>query len=323
LTRAGAIASGISSIAIGGADGASAVVSNFPGAVASGDRSVAIGVNATASAAGTIAIGGVASAGSVGALANNTSAIAIGSATGAIAGASATGIAAVAIGGASGSVAGASASGDRSVAVGNGASTAQADAIVLGNSAVAAVKVGIGISAPTSKLHVVGVSGTVVLRLDQVNSAIGNAPVWLNRSTSAVAGTPIHYDASSRLFGFTSSQRYKTNIRPIVSESEVIYVLNPVIYDPKDGYGEGKDIPGFIAEEVYVVAPHLAILDENGQPENVAYNSLHALAIKEIQKQHQLIGDQERLSTNHAFTIATLLDAITQLQERVNQLENA
>lgn len=323
LNRAGAIASGISAVAIGGADGASAITSNFPGAVASGDRSIAIGVNATASSSGAIALGSASGIGSTAAMATNTSAIAIGASSGTIAGASASGNAAIAIGGSSGAVAGASASGDRSVAIGNGASTAQADAIVLGNAAATAVRVGIGITAPVAKLDVMGVNGVPVVRFDQVNTAIGNAPVWLNPSTSASAGTPIHFNGTGQFFGFTSSKRYKTNIRNIEDQSEIIYQLRPVLYDSKEGYGEGKNIPGFIAEEVHEIAPNLAILNDKGQPENVAYNSLHALAIKELQKQQLLIEEQNALIEQQSTTIEALRVTIQQLQEAMDLLEHA
>ncbi len=181
------------------------------------------------------------------------------------------------------------------------------------------MRVGIGIAAPTAKLHVVGVNGTPVTRLDQVNTAIGNAPVWLNPSTSAVAGTPVHFDASNRLFGFTSSKRYKTNIRPINKESEIIYHLKPVIYNSIDD--AEKDIPGFIAEDVYQTAPNLAILNSHKRPETVAYTSLHALAIKEIQKQQKTIKDQQNVIQNQAIIITHLTNVMEQLKTSVTLLE--
>ena len=314
-TFAGSVSSGISSIAIGTAS------TVLAGASASGDFSIAIGNDAIATTTGCISIGsgGTTSAGT-GALSNSFNAIAIGSGNGSLTGALATGTAAIAIGGAD-TAAGASASGLRSIAIGTGATTSQADAIVFGNSAVTAVKVGIGINAPTAKFHVVGVNGTVVAKFDQANSAIGNAPVWLNPSTSAVAGTPIHYNASNQLFGFTSSQRYKTNIRNIDSESEIIYKLNPVLYDPKEGYGQGANIPGFIAEQVYEIDPNLAILNNKKEPENVAYNSLHALAIKEIQKQQKQIEEQDKIISKQSTVIEKLELEISKLHEKFYGLE--
>lgn len=351
INRNGALATGIAAIAIGGADdNGSGTVSNGPGAIASGDRTIALGINARATAAQSIAIGGIGTAIGTSAITTGTGAIAIGCGVGATNGASASGLAAIAIGTAGtnasgsqsiaigvgatatgisaiaiGSTPGASATGDRSVAIGTGASTAQADAILLGNAATTAVKVGIGVAAPAAKLHVVGVNGTSVFRFDQVVGGVGtgaNAPVWLNPTTAAVAATPIHYNATNQLFGFTSSQRYKTNIRSIDTESEIIYQLNPVIYDPIEG-GDAKDIPGFIAEEVYEIAPHLAILNGDNQPENVAYNSLHALAIKEIQKQQQRIEEQSIIINEQGEMITMLLAALEQLEAQMSLLENA
>ena len=220
-------------------------------------------------------------------------------------------------------MAGASASGDRSVAIGNGASTAQADAIVLGNSsAAAAVKVGIGINNPGAKLDVVGIIGTPVLIIDQVTASTTNAPIWLNPSISSIPSIPIYYmSGTGQLYGLSSSARYKKNIRPLETQSEILYQLSPVIYDAKEGHGEGHNIPGFIAEEVYKIAPDLAVLNGDGQPENVAYNSLHALAIKELQKQQQQIDTQNALIAHQASIIDTLLDTVQQLQKTILSIE--
>jgi len=174
------------------------------------------------------------------------------------------------------------ANGIRSLALGAGTQTSQDDAVILGNASTTNVKVGIGTAAPSSKLYVVGVNGTPVLTLDQVNTGIGNSPVWLNPSTSAGVGTPIHYDGSNRLYGFSSSARYKENIRAMNDYSEKIYELSPSLYDAKDG--SGKNIAGFIAEEVEKVGKELTIYNREGQPENVAYNSILTMLVNEVQK---------------------------------------
>lgn len=184
--------------------------------------------------------------------------------------------------------------GSGSVAIGNGATLSQNDAILLGNAMTKAVKVGIGIATPQAKLDIIGASPDPVLRLDQVTTHTTNAPVWLNPSVSAASGIPIHYTAAHQLFGFTSSKRYTINIRPLDRESEIIYQLTPVMYDTKGGYGIGKNIPGFVAEDVYTIAPHLVVLNQEGQPEAVAYNALHALTIKELQKHQQQLSAQQQ-----------------------------
>jgi len=311
-----------SSIAIGGSDGIT------PGPSAGGVRSIAIGLNAntagTSNVIGTIVLGSASAAGGLGPVGASNNNISIGSANGAQRGANTLGASTIAIGGSDGTFPGASTSGGaRSVAIGNGATIALVDGILLGNTAATAVKVGIGKAAPAAKLDIVGVDGTPVIRFDQVNTGITNAPRWLNPSTSTVAGTPIHYNASShKLFGFTSSERYKTNIRPINSGSEIIYQLNPVFYDTKEGCGDGHDIPGFIAEDVNLIAPNLVIFNADNQPENVAYNSLHAFTIEELQKHQQQLSAQNTIVSNHASALDSLLCATVALQTRVTQYSN-
>lgn len=302
----GASVGGLNNIAIGSSATTSTVNNSLAIGVASSslsERSICIGIQssntagsnfaisigsqATTQARNSIAIGGSDTA--AGPIASGIGAIAFGGAAGTRPGPTASGVASVAIGSADASFNSASASGVRSVAIGCGASVAQNDTILLGNTGNTAVRVGIGIANPSSKLGIVGVNGTPVLSMDQVNTAIGNAPVWLNPSTSGVAGTPIHYDASNRFFGFTSSERYKQNIRPMSTESDVLYALTPVLYDAKEGHGTGTDIAGFIAEQVHAVDPKLAILNAQGHPENVAYNAILALAIREIQRLNERI----------------------------------
>ncbi len=319
LTRAGAIASGISAVAIGGADGTSNVVSNFPGAVASGDRSVAIGVNATANSSGSIAVGSASGVGSTAATATNTTAIAIGAASGAVAGASASGLAAVAIGGA-GAVAGASASGARSVAIGNGATTAQADAIVLGNASATAVRVGIGTAAPAAKLHVVGVAATPVVTLAAGAVTLASAPVLTNLVTGALVDT-LSINASNQVFRVTSSKRFKENFRPIDDIAHKTYELKPQMFDYKLENGGTKDYLGFIAEEVAEIFPSLVNCDDDGTPRSVKYECFHALSIKEIQKQQKQLEQQEIIITSQTEIINNLLSLIEKLQTKMDQLE--
>src|SRR5579872_6918798 len=308
----------ISTIAIGGSDGV------FAGASALGGRCIAIGQNASVpnAGAGSIALGS--SSGAVGGTAPTVSgatSVAIGSANGALSGPSATGAGAVVIGASDGIASGASATANRSVAIGTGATATLADNVIFGNSASTNMRVGIGSNTPTSRLHVVGANGTPIITINQVAVAIGNAPIWKNPSVSAIAGTPIHYNASNHLFGFTSSKRYKTNIRDVLNESDILYTLTPVIYDSKPEFGSGNNIPGFIAEDVYEVAPNLVILNSDGEPENVAYNYLHALVIKEIQKHALQLSILSISLQDNQDSLNALETQVASLNTQLNQLE--
>jgi hypothetical protein len=184
------------------------------------------------------------------------------------------------------------------------------------------VKVGIGIAAPTAKLHVVGPgTGTPVAIFNQgASSDITAAVQLLNITASGVAGTPIHYDTSNRVFGFTSSIRYKTNVRSLTNESQALYNLNPVLYDAKEGYGTGVDIPGFIAEQVYAVAPELSVFNKEGQPETYSLNGVVAYAVKEVQNLKKLVDEQAAQIDNQSILLQQQLIAINALIESMPDL---
>ena len=254
-TLGGPTANGTAALALGSSDGTS-----FSGALAATDRTISMGTGSQALAAGSIACGNSStSVTGLGAIATASNAIAIGGANGSSSGASANGFASH-LEDPAAAPAGATAYGNYSVAIGSGVVTSQPHTISMGTS-IAGSLVGIGINAPTATVHVVGTSGSPVIQLDAGDATIASAPILNNPATSSGAGTPIQYNGSNQLFGFTSSKAVKTNIRPIEdAQSEVIYQLQPVLYDAKAGHGEGTDIPGLIAEDVYEKAPFLSIV---------------------------------------------------------------
>src|SRR4029077_4740011 len=93
-----------------------------------------------------------------------------------------------------------------------------------------------------------------------------------------------------------SSRRYKTNIKSIDQESSALYALNPVMFDYKPEHCSAKNVLGLVAEEVHAAAPHLnlAVLDKDGRPDNVNYQYLHALEIRELQKHQQRLETLEK-----------------------------
>jgi len=67
---------------------------------------------------------------------------------------------------------------------------------------------------------------------------------------------------------------------------------------------------GLIAEEVAVVAPRLAVYDEEGIPSTVKYHELPVLLLNELQKHCKMLDDRDKV-------IAELLDRVAILEERV------
>lgn len=79
-----------------------------------------------------------------------------------------------------------------------------------------------------------------------------------------------------------SSLRYKENIRDGVTD--LIDQLRPVTFDyTTDAPAEGKDVPGFIAEELHEIAPHAVLYDFDGRPDGVAAQALVVHLVAAIQ----------------------------------------
>ena len=182
-----AITSGTGNIAIGGFANTTLTTANNTiaigtSSVATATDSIVFGNGSNTASSRAIVIGSRDSTNGVGAAptAGAVDAIAIGSASGALAGASATGVGSIALGGSDGTSAGASSSGLRSVALGTGSIATLADTIVLGNPTSPAIGVTIGTNIPSTTF-------TTTARLTIVTSGNQNAIATSNGTLSAPA----------------------------------------------------------------------------------------------------------------------------------------
>jgi hypothetical protein len=202
-----------------------------------------------------------------------------------------------------------------SIAIGENTIAPQADSLILGDIYNASFAVGIGTNTPTTKLEVVapGTGSTVTCLFSVPGATSLDTPLQLANLQSALA-TPLVADGTGKVYlAAPSSKRYKKNIRSIEQESNLLYEIKPVLFDYN--YNEEKNVPGFIAEELYEKAPELnMVLFKDGQVNSLNYQGFHALTIREIQK-HKNALDQQ-----HA-TIAQLLAVIEHLKSRIEHLE--
>ncbi len=121
----------------------------------------------------------------------------------------------------------------------------------------------------------------------------------INGVATGRAGTAVMVDSKGQLGTISSSRRYKEDIQPVADAGERLLKLRPVEfrYKQADASGEHPIQFGLIAEEVAEVFPELVILNEDGQPETIAYHMLPALLLNELQNEHRLNQQQsERLS---------------------------
>ena len=101
---------------------------------------------------------------------------------------------------------------------------------------------------------------------------------------------PVFVNAAGRLSVGTSSERYKTGIATMGSNTDKLRQLRPVTFhlrtDPK-----GALQYGLIAEEVAKIYPELVIHDETGKVHGVRYDELAPLLLNEVQRQQRQLDD--------------------------------
>lgn len=88
-----------------------------------------------------------------------------------------------------------------------------------------------------------------------------------------------------------SSERYKTNIESLATDTSSVLDLEPRTFE----YEEiGESGVGFIAEEVEETFPDLVLYDEAGRPDGVNYNRLGVFLLPEIRAQRDRLNDLEK-----------------------------
>jgi hypothetical protein len=148
----------------------------------------------------------------------------------------------------------------------------------------------------------------------------GIVPIAAIGSTDPVRVEP----STGQLFRFTSSARYKKDIKPMDKASESIFALKPVTFLAKD---DAKRIPqfGLIAEEVAKVNPNLVMRDAEGRPDSVAYEHINAMVLNEFLKEHKKVEAQQatisELKNELQTVVAQLKEQAAQIQKVSAQIE--
>ena len=156
-------------------------------------------------------------------------------------------------------------------------------------------KVGIGTRNPTEKLDVVG------------NARLREIPI-------GKIGTPVIADRDGKLWRQASSERYKTNIQSLETNTQRILDLKPVRFRWKT---TGQEDIGLIAEDVNESIKDLVIYDKEGRPDAVKYDKV-ALYLLDVIKSHQqkLVELEELRIQNKALAqrVETLESIVQQNQ---------
>jgi hypothetical protein len=117
-----------------------------------------------------------------------------------------------------------------------------------------------------------------------------------------------------------SSRRYKHDIQPMHTASEVIYALKPVSFRYHEQYDPTQTIAfGLIAEEVTEVNPDLVGHNPAGLHESVRYEQINAMLLNEFLKEHRKGEEQDCKIQEQEKTIAEVRSELRNLAATVSE----
>ena len=140
----------------------------------------------------------------------------------------------------------------------------------------------------------------------------GTQSVWVN--------------SAGKLGFFSSSRRFKDEIKPMDKTSEVIYALKPVSFRYKAEIEKTRPVSfGLIAEEVEKISPDLVQRGSDGQVNTVRYECVNAMLLNEFLKEHKKVEEQQASIAELKSTVALQqkgMEVLTaQLKEQASQIQ--
>ena len=140
---------------------------------------------------------------------------------------------------------------------------------------------------------------------------------------------PVMIDSASQLGTYSSSRRFKKEIKPMDKASQAILALKPVTFHYKTD-NSGTPQFGLIAEEVAEVNPNLVVRDKDGEIYTVRYEAVNAMLLNEflkehrkVQKQEKIIGELKSGMTSLAATVKKQAAQIQKVSEQLNVSKTA
>jgi hypothetical protein len=141
---------------------------------------------------------------------------------------------------------------------------------------------------------------------------------------TTTSGTAVFINSSGKLGTITSSARFKKDIKPMDSASEVILSLRPVTFHYRSDTANTPQF-GLVAEEVARMDPALVLTDKEGKPYTVRYEAVNAMLLNEFLKEHRKNEEQQatiaQLKSGMEALTATVKEQAAQIQKVSAQLE--
>jgi uncharacterized coiled-coil protein SlyX len=146
------------------------------------------------------------------------------------------------------------------------------------------------------------------------------------RGTTVAKGVHVVVDGNGHLGTKPSSQRFKTEIRPMDKVSEAILALKPVTFHYKKEFDPEKTPQfGLVAEDVEKVNPDLVVRDPEGEVYTVRYDAVNAMLLNEFLKQHRTVQELKSTVARQEATIAQqqrgMEAVVARLEKQASQLQ--
>ena len=176
--------------------------------------------------------------------------------------------------------------------------------IDIGNQAVAgeANTIRVGTTGAQTNAFIAGISGVTVAK-----------------------GLAVVVDTNGHLGTKGSSERFKTEIKPMNKASEAILALKPVTFRYKKELDpESTPQFGLVAEEVVKVNPDLVARDDQGKIYTVRYEAVNAMLLNEFLKEHRKVQElkstvakQEAIAKQQQKQINALTTGLQKVSDRL------
>jgi trimeric autotransporter adhesin len=138
--------------------------------------------------------------------------------------------------------------------------------------------------------------------------------------TPIANGVPVVIDTSTGQLGeVSSSERFKTAIKPMGRTSEAILALKPVIFQYKSDQAARPQF-GLIAEDVEKVDPDLVARDKEDKPYTVRYDKVNAMLLNEFLKEHKRVQELEAIVAQQQRGIQALAAHIKEQDSRIQTM---
>lgn len=139
--------------------------------------------------------------------------------------------------------------------------------------------------------------------------------------TGVTGGVPVYVTSAGQLGFSASSERYKTDITPLDSDTDKLNQLRPVSFHVKTD-PNGAIQFGLIAEEVDKVYPELVIRDDKGTIQGVRYDELAPMLLSQAQKQQATIDAQAQHSAVQDAEIVQLKAQLAEMHAVLARLQS-